>query len=87
MARSKLIFATFNIKNLEIPGAPMYRGNTFTQAEYDAKVEWTAQTIKKLNADIIGFQELWHPQALEDVFAQPGLVNKYKLASKNFVIK
>lgn len=84
MARSKLSFATFNIKNLQIPGETMYQGKTYTQAEYDAKVEWTARTIRKLDADVIGFQELWHPQALKDVFAKAGLENDYQLAAKDF---
>lgn len=84
MARSKLSFVTFNIKNLQIPGTPMYRGNTYSQAEYDAKVDWTARKLKKLNADIIGFQELWHPKALEDAFVRAGLDQQYELAAKNF---
>jgi len=84
MARSKLSFATFNIKNLQIPDTPMYRGNTYSEAEYEAKIDWTAWALKKLNADVIGFQELWHPDALKAAFERAGLNDKYQLAAKNF---
>lgn len=84
MARSKLSFATFNLKNLQIPGEPMYRGKTYSQAEYDAKIEWTAWALREIDTDIIGFQELWHPKALADAFKAAKLDGEYTLLSKNF---
>jgi len=84
MPRSKLSLATFNIKNLQIPGEPMYQGRTYSQKQYDEKVEWTAWALGQIDADIIGFQELWHPQALKEAFEAAGLYGDYTLASKNF---
>ncbi len=84
MARSKLSFVTFNVKNLQMAGKPMYRGNTYTSAEAQSKIDWTALALIELDADIIGFQELWSPKALEEVFKAPGLADKYELAMKDF---
>ena len=55
MARYELKFATFNLFNLQLPGVSMYRGKKYTQADYDAKIAWTAETLRKLDADVIGF--------------------------------
>jgi len=85
MPRNKeLTIATFNLYNLQIPGRPMYRGRTYTQAEYDAKIEWTAAMLRRIDADIIGFQELWHPDALKDAFVAAGLDGEYDLAARLF---
>ena len=83
-SRPKLKFATFNLYNLQLPGEPMYHGNTYSQAQYDAKIEWTAEMLERIDADIIGFQELWHPKALEAAFAKAGLAQRYTLAARLF---
>ena len=84
MPRPQLKIATFNLYNLQIPAKTMYHGNTYTQEEYDAKIEWTADLLKKLDADIIGFQELWHPNALKQAFKVAGLDNQYTIVAKLF---
>ena len=84
MARPELKLATFNLYNLQVPGRPMYRGNTYTQAQYDAKIDWTARMLRRIDADIIGFQELWHPDALEAAFEEAGLRAQYTIAAKLF---
>ena len=80
--RPELKFATFNIYNLQLPGLPMYHGNTYTQPAYDKKIAWTADMLKRIDADIIGFQELWHPDALKEAFDEAGLLADYTLVSK-----
>jgi len=84
MARYELKFATFNLYNLQLPGEPMYRGKRYTPAEYDAKIAWTAEILKKLDADVIGFQELWHPDALKEAFQAANLLLDYTLVAKRF---
>ncbi|MBN2056522.1 endonuclease/exonuclease/phosphatase family protein [bacterium] len=78
MAR-ELSFATFNLYNLQLPGVPMYQGNTYTQEEYDRKLSWTAIMLQVLDADVIGFQELWSPQCLVDAFSAAALSDQYEL--------
>lgn len=84
MARASLKLATFNLYNLQIPETPMYHGKTCSKKQYDAKILWTANMLRQLDADVIGFQELWHPQALEDAFRIAGLDDDYELVTKLF---
>ena len=81
MPKKDLTFATCNLYNLQLPGRPMYRGRTYSQEEYDAKIGWTAHMIRSIDADIIGFQELWSPAALTEVFDIAGLSEEYLLVT------
>ncbi len=71
-------FASFNLYNLQLPDKK-WRGNQYTQQEYDDKVRWTGSMVKKLDADIIAFQELWSRECLEHVFESAGLAYSYEL--------
>jgi len=73
-----IAFATFNLYNLQLPGLP-WRTDPYTQAEYDAKISWSAQALRRLDADVIGFQELWSEQCLEDLFREAELRDRYEL--------
>jgi predicted extracellular nuclease len=84
MARPSLTFATFNLYNLQLPGVAMYHGKTYSDSEYSKKIAWTASVLQRLDADIIGFQELWHPDALKAAFAAANLDSEYTLATKLF---
>lgn len=71
-------FATFNLYNLQLPGR-WFRNKKYTKNEYDKKVEWTAEMLNKVDADVIGFQELWARQCLIDVFDKAKLSDRYTL--------
>ena len=75
-----IAFASMNLYNLQVPGGKMYRGATYTEDEYNAKIDWTAGMLKRLQADVIAFQELWSREALADAFAAAGLADEYELA-------
>ncbi len=78
--RKRLSFATCNLFNINEPNLPMYRdAEGWTQEQYDKKVEWLARTITMMNADVWGFQELWHHQSLVNVFRQANLDSQYTL--------
>ena len=82
MARNQrdVSFATFNLFNLQLPGRPMYaRSRLYTEAEFEAKVAWSAAMLHRLDADVIAFQELWCREALEAVFERAGLAERYRL--------
>jgi hypothetical protein len=80
VARAQLSLATVNLANLQLPNQPMYRDDErYTQEQYDAKIAWTAKAVQDLDADIIGFQELWHPDTLTDVFTKADLHEDYHL--------
>ncbi|MYM30192.1 endonuclease/exonuclease/phosphatase family protein [Duganella sp. CY15W] len=68
--QQEIRFATFNVCNLSQPGAKLYDNLTpLTEAEYKAKVAWTAQQLDQLDADVIGLQEIFSLAALRDVMA------------------
>ncbi|MGF1571307.1 MAG: endonuclease/exonuclease/phosphatase family protein [Nodosilinea sp.] len=71
-------FATFNLYNLQLPGLD-WHNTTYSQAEYDQKIAWSAQTLRQLDADVIAFQELWSKQGLIDVFEKAGVLEAYEL--------
>ena len=65
--------ASFNLYNLQLPDAPMYpQSRPYTEEEFAAKTRWAAETIGRLDADVIAFQEVWSREALEAVLAEDG---------------
>ena len=80
MARTRFSIATFNLYNLNRPGMPVYTDTDgWSEEQYKAKIDWTASVIRRVGADAWGFQELWHRDALADVFALAGLRDEYTL--------
>ena len=76
--QQELRFATFNVLNLAPPGVRFYVDQEpYTQAQYDAKVLWIAQQLDLLDADVIGFQEIFSQAALKDVLSK---TRKYQTA-------
>ncbi|NHZ61793.1 endonuclease/exonuclease/phosphatase family protein [Massilia genomosp. 1] len=63
--QQEIRFATFNLYNLAPPGVKLYDNLLpTTPAEYEAKLDWTARQIDLLDADVIGFQEIFSQAAL-----------------------
>ena len=64
-------FATFNVCNLAPSGMKYYeRMEPYTQAEYEAKTSWLARQMDLMDADVIGFQEIFSQAALKDVLGK-----------------
>ncbi|MGY1636846.1 endonuclease/exonuclease/phosphatase family protein [Geodermatophilus sp. SYSU D00742] len=60
--------ATFNAMNLARPGERFYANEEpYSQDEYDQKANWTATQLRQMQADVVGFQEVFHEEALRDV--------------------
>ncbi|MDO6728578.1 endonuclease/exonuclease/phosphatase family protein [Marinovum sp. 2_MG-2023] len=59
--------ASFNVKNLIGPDKEYYKFQTYTPEEYAWKKDWLADQILTMDADIIGFQEIFEEDALSDV--------------------
>ena len=80
MARQGISVATFNLLNLNEPGRRMYRDDdAWTESEVAAKVGWIAGMLHRLDADVVGLQELWHPGPLAQALALAGLDGDYDL--------
>ncbi|MEM1133808.1 MAG: endonuclease/exonuclease/phosphatase family protein [Pseudomonadota bacterium] len=80
MADGDVSFATFNLYNLNEPGLRIYNDvDGWTQEQYDKKIEWTARQLQRVDADVFGFQELWHADSLRAAFDAAGLSSQYTL--------
>ena len=84
-----LSFATFNLLNLQVPGGltysnrPRFEDNAEGRAAYEAKIAWTAAQLRRLDAEVVGFQELWAKEALEAAFAEADLADDYDLVARD----
>ena len=64
--QQEIRFATFNAFNLAPAGAKLYDNLLpYTEQEFEAKIDWTARQIDLLDADVIGFQEIFSQAALK----------------------
>ncbi|TFW28781.1 endonuclease/exonuclease/phosphatase family protein [Massilia horti] len=69
--QQEIRFATFNVFNLAPPGVKLYDNLVpFTPEQYEAKLAWTARQIDLLDADVIGFQEIFSQAVLKEALAR-----------------
>jgi len=61
---------TFNVMDLVFPGVPYYGRDPYTEAEYDEKLLWIGQQLRRMEAQIVGFQEVFHEEALQQACNQ-----------------
>ncbi|MDO9096252.1 MAG: endonuclease/exonuclease/phosphatase family protein [Rubrivivax sp.] len=68
--------ATANVLNLALPGQLFYEGqDAYSAQEHERKLSWLGGMVARLNADVMGFQEVWHEAALKAAVARSGLRN------------
>ncbi|MBR9843419.1 MAG: alpha-1,4 polygalactosaminidase [Rhodobacteraceae bacterium] len=67
---TRFTIASFNVKNLIGPDREFYEFQSYTPEEYAWKEDWMAQQIFSMDADIVGFQEIFEEDALRDVIAE-----------------
>ncbi|MCH2042507.1 MAG: endonuclease/exonuclease/phosphatase family protein [Saprospiraceae bacterium] len=61
--------ATFNLYNLVLPETRYYGRRSYTKEAYAYKKGWINHQLKNMDADIVGFQEIFHEEALKDVIS------------------
>lgn len=70
MARRYFKVATFNVRNLISAGVTYYTTNRYSQAAYDSKVDWLAEQLYRMDADIVCLQECFDEAPLVDLQAR-----------------
>lgn len=65
--------ASFNVKNLIGPDQEYYQFQSYTPEEYAWKRDWMADQMLSLDADVIGFQEIFEESALRDVISEANM--------------
>jgi predicted extracellular nuclease len=84
-----LSFATFNLLNLQVPGAltyantPPFPDTVEGREAYRRKIYWVAVQLRTLDAEVIAFQELWAVEALTEAFRTAGLDAEYDIVARD----
>ncbi len=82
MASRDIAFASFNLLNLQLPGQAVYGDRDgWSPDVFARKIEFTAQVLARLRADVIGVQELWAPEALQMALDLAGMGESHQLLS------
>lgn len=65
MAIQRVTFGTFNTLNLQDPNTRVHRSEKYySSIQYTRKIEWISGMLNRLQADVVGFQEVWSKEAL-----------------------
>ncbi|UTW62579.1 endonuclease/exonuclease/phosphatase family protein [bacterium SCSIO 12741] len=67
---NKLRVGTFNLYNLALPEVNYYPGRSYSEKEYYRKLNWIRHQMTKMRPDIMGMQEIFHDQCIEDLIAK-----------------
>ena len=80
-AWATLVVAGCNTLNLALPGHAYYANQEpYGIDDYERKTAWLGGMLARLNADIVGLQEVWDEVALKAVVARSGLHYAHVLA-------
>ncbi len=60
----KLRVGQFNVCNLVKEGVKFYDHEIYSKSQVDKKVSWIANQLKKMNSQIVGFEEVFHADVL-----------------------
>lgn len=63
----KIKVGTFNAYNLVLPNTTYYGWKNYNSEDYSKKISWMCGQLDTMKADIIGFQEIFHRTALQEV--------------------
>lgn len=67
---TRFTIASFNVKNLIGPDKEYYKFQSYTPEESAWKQDWMADQLLTMDADIVGFQEIFEEDALRRVIAE-----------------
>ena len=67
---------TFNLFNLVAPGVRYYNKKPYSKKEFAKKSEWIGRQLQRMDADLVGFQEVFHESALHQVIRASGLFDE-----------
>ncbi len=83
MSQNRFKVGSFNLYNLVLPGKTYYSRRRYTESEYQRKKKWIAEQLRRMDADIVGFQEIFHSTALQQALDKSGKYYKAKLLVGN----
>ncbi|MGB0525499.1 MAG: endonuclease/exonuclease/phosphatase family protein [Flammeovirgaceae bacterium] len=66
----QLRVGTFNLFNLVLPNTKYYDKREYSLGKYKKKARWINEQLKKMRADIVGFQEIFHEEAIKGLLSR-----------------
>lgn len=72
MTNTTLKIGTFNVENLAPPDVTYYDKEKWSPSVHATKSAWIAAQLRRMNAHIVGFQEVWRESTLRDVCVASG---------------
>lgn len=81
--RKRFNIGNFNLMNLVLPGVTFYGRQGYNKGDYQKKIEWIGNQLSVMNADLIGFQEVFHEAALRDALTASGAYENCHVAVAN----
>lgn len=69
---------TFNLFNLVAAKQKYYGSRVYSPENYQKKIRWSAAQLDTMKADIVGFQEVFHTEALEDLLKETKQMATYR---------
>ena len=67
---------TFNLLNLVKPGERYYNKKPYSEKEFAKKSRWIGRQLQRMDADFVGFQEVFHESALRQVVRESGVFDE-----------
>ncbi|MEX0349493.1 MAG: endonuclease/exonuclease/phosphatase family protein [Paracoccaceae bacterium] len=67
---TRFTIASFNVKNLIGADQEYYRFQSYTEEEHAWKKDWLADQLLTMDADIVGFQEIFDDETLREVIEE-----------------
>ncbi len=73
----KIKFGTFNLFDLALPNQALREKKRYSTVEYQKKTTWIAEKLVAMDADIVGFQEVFHKAALGEAIKKSGMYDDH----------
>ncbi|EKQ70527.1 putative extracellular nuclease [Leptolyngbyaceae cyanobacterium JSC-12] len=81
MNLKKFKVGTFNVYNLVLPNVVYYDNRRYSTEIFAKKKAWIAKQLICMNADIVGFQEIFHVEALQQTLEESNLYPNAKVVA------
>ena len=79
MSEKVFRIGTFNVLNLVLPNHRFYGERMYDEKTFDKKISWIGEQLDKMHCDLVGFQEIFHHEALEKAIGRSDIMRKFNV--------
>lgn len=81
MSRKTFRVSTFNLLNLALPNRVFYHHDYYSPDVYAKKIRWIGGQLDRMRADLIGFQEVFDKEALQQALQKSEYCREFNLVA------